>query len=68
MIIKYVYDEHVICKQYESEQAFLKDCDTVEFKDILLNSKDVIVLENNGTNYSYNTLLEVYQRYRSYAI
>ena len=68
MIIKYVHNENIVCTYYENENIFLNDCRKPEFKNKLLNSKDVIVLENNGTNYSYNTLLEVYQRYRSYAI
>ncbi len=68
MIIKYVHNGDITCAHYESEQTFLKECYKPEFRDVLLNSKDVIVLENNGTNYSCNTMLEVYQRYRSYVI
>lgn len=68
MIIKYVHNGNVICTQYENKNTFLKDCYKPEFREVLLNAKDVIVLENNGTNYGCKSLLEVYQKYRSYVI
>lgn len=68
MIIKYVHDGNINCTYYENENVFLKECYKSEFKDTLLNAKDVIVLENNGNTYSCNMLLEVYQKYKSFVI
>ena len=65
MIIKYVHNGDITCTHYENEQIFLKECYKPEFRDILFDSKNVIVLENNGNNYECKTLLEVYRRYNS---
>lgn len=65
MIIKYVHNENITCTHYENKNIFLKDCSKPEFRSALFNAKDVIVLENNGTHQSYDTLLEVYRKYRS---
>ena len=65
MIIKYVHNESVTCIHYENEKIFLNDCRKPEFRKTLFNAKDVIVLENDGSHYGYNTLLEVYRKYRN---
>ena len=68
MIIKHVYNGNITCAHYENEKTFIKQCHKPEFRDVLLNAKDVIVLENNGNNYECKTLLEVYHRYNSYVL
>ena len=68
MIIKYVHNDVIKCTQYDNSNVFLKDCYKPEFKDILFNAKDIIVLENDGTSYACNNLLEVYQKYKSFVI
>ena len=68
LIIKHVYNGNITCAHYENEKTFIKQCRKPEFRDVLLNAKDVIVLENNGNNYGCKTLLEVYHRYNSYVL
>ena len=68
LIIKYVYNDEIICTQYNSVDAFLKDCYRDEFKDKLFDAKDVIVLENDGTQCSYGGLLDVYQKYKKFIV
>lgn len=68
MIIKHVHNGNITCAHYENEKTFIKECRKPEFRDILLNAKDVIILENNGNNYGCKTLLEVYHRYNSYVL
>ena len=48
LIIKHVYNGNITCAHYENEKTFIKQCRKPEFRDVLLNAKDVIVLENNG--------------------
>ena len=68
MIIKYIHNGKLTCTYYENECRFLKECYNPEFKDIILNAKDVIVLDNTGYSYRYKTMLEVYNQYKNFVI
>ena len=48
LIIKHVHNGNITCAYYENEKTFIKQCRKPEFRDVLLNAKYVIVLENNG--------------------
>ena len=68
MIIKYVHNGDIACTYYDNEQVFLNECRKPEFKDVLFDAKDVIVLENSGHSFMYNNMLEVYHKYANYVI
>ena len=60
MIIKYVHENDIICTHYDDVKSFLKDCYDPTFKDKYDNSRDVILLENDGIIHSFDTLKEAY--------
>lgn len=61
MIIKYVYNNQLYCIHYDNYKSFLKECSDPSFKSKLNDTKDVIVLLNDGCSKTFNNLKEVYE-------